>query len=94
MTGINWPAFLLVLAAALVTAVVAVSLFSVGVRLLAVPAPGTAPDAASFEPDDAGEDDPTTPASSRPVAATAGAVVAFALAAAVAGTGVVLLIHH
>ena len=93
MTAINWPAFLLVLVASLVSAVGAVSLFAVGVRLLAAPAPGTGLDAASFEPDDQGEDDPTTPTGSRPVAATAGAVLAFAVAAAVAIVGVVLIIH-
>jgi len=93
MTAINWPAFLLVLVASLVSAVGAVSLFAVGVRLLAAPAPGTALESASFEPDDQGEDDPTTPAASRPVAATAGAVVSFAVAAAVAIVGVVLIIH-
>lgn len=93
MTAINWLAFLGVLVTSLVSAVAAVSLFAVGVRLLATPAPGTALDAASFEPDDQGEDDPTTPSGSRPVAATAGAVVAFAVAAAVAIVGVVLIIH-
>jgi hypothetical protein len=93
MTGINWPAFLLVLVVALGAAVVAVCLFSVGVRLLAVPAPGTGLDAATFEPDDQGEDDPTTPTNSRPLGATAGAVAAFVLAGAVAVTGVALIIH-
>ena len=93
MTAINWTAFLLVLVASLVSAVGAVSLFAVGVRLLAAPAPGTAPDGASFEPDDQGEDDPTTPTGSRPLAATVGAVVAFAVGAAVAVVGVVLIIH-
>lgn len=93
MTAIDWPAFLLVLVASLVTAVAAVSLFAVGVRLLAAPAPGTGLDGASFEPDDQGEDDPTTPSGTRPVAATAGAVVAFAIAGAVAVVGVVLIIH-
>jgi hypothetical protein len=93
MTAIDWPAFVLVLVAALVAAVVAVSLFAVGVRLLAAPAPGTGPDAASFEPDDQGEDDPTTPTASRPAAATAGAVAGFVLAGAVALSGVLLIVH-
>jgi hypothetical protein len=93
MTGINWPAFLLVLVVALGAAVLGVTLFAVGVRLLAVPAPGTAPDAATFEPDDPGEDDPTTPTRSRPIGATAGAIVAFVIASSVAVTGVLLIIH-
>ena len=93
MTAIDWPAFLLVLLVSLVAAVAAVALFAVGVRLLAAPAPGTGLDGASFEPDDQGEDDPTTPTGSRPLGATVGAVVAFAVAAAVAVVGVVLIIH-
>lgn len=93
MTAIDWPAFLLVLVASLVSAVAAVSLFAVGVRLLAAPASGTRPAASSFEPDDQGEDDPTTPSETRPIGATVGAVLAFAVAAAVAVVGVVLIIH-
>ena len=91
MTAIDWPAFLLVLVASLVSAVAAVSLFAVGVRLLA--APGTGGAAASFEPDDQGEDDPTTPSDTRPIGATVGAIAAFAVAGAVAVVGVVLIIH-
>ena len=93
MTAINWGAFLLVLVTSLVSAVAAVSLFAVGVRLLAAPASGAGSAAASFEPDDQGEDDPTTPTDTRPVAATVGAVLAFAVAAAVAIVGVVLIVH-
>lgn len=90
MTAIDWPAFLLVLVSALVTALVTVSLFAVGVRLLATPAPGIAVGDAEG---DEGEDDPTTPASTRPRSATTGAVVAFVLAAGVAVVGVVLIVH-
>ncbi|RIX27726.1 hypothetical protein [Amnibacterium setariae] len=90
MTAIDWPAFLLVLVTALVSALVTVSLFAVGVRLLATPAPGIA--VGDADGDD-GEDDPTTPASTRPPSATAGAVVAFVVAAAVAVLGVALIIH-
>ena len=92
MTGIDWPAFLLVLLASLVSAVVATALFAVGVRLLATPAPGASLDGVESEPDDSGEDDPTTPIATRPRVATVGAVVAFVLAAAVAVTGVVLIV--
>lgn len=93
MTAINWGAFLLVLVTSLVSAVAAVSLFAVGVRLLAAPASGTGRAAASFEPDDQGEDDPTTPTATRPVGATVGAIAAFAVAALVALIGVILIVH-
>ena len=39
------------------------------------------------------QDDPTTPADTRPIGATVGAVAAFAVAGAVAIIGVVLIIH-
>ena len=93
MTAIDWPGYLLVLVCALVGAGLAVSLFAVGVRLLAVPAPGATLDDAETGPDDPGEDDPTTPIATRPRAATTGAVVVFVLAGAVALTGVVLIVH-
>jgi hypothetical protein len=93
MTAIDWPAFLLVLLVALGSAVITVSLFAVGVRLLATPAPGTGLEGAEPEPDDQGEDDPTTPIAARPVGATIGAIVFFALGAGVALTGVILIVH-
>jgi hypothetical protein len=91
MTAIDWPAFALVLLSSLAAAVVTVSLFAVGVRLLATPAPGTVLDGEP-EAEDQGEDDPTTQ-TGRPASATVGAVVVFALATAVALLGVVLIIH-
>ena len=91
MTAVDWPAFALVLVTALVAATATVSLFAVGVRLLATPAPGSVVDAEP-EADDGGEDDPTTPAASRPVGATVGAIAVFAVAAAIAFTGVVLIV--
>ena len=92
MTAIDWPAFALVLISSLVTAVVAVSLFSVGVRLLATPVSPAAVDPDLADVDDEGEDDPIAPTGSRPRAATAGAVIAITLAALVALAGVVVII--
>lgn len=91
MTAIDWPAFLLVIVSAFVGAVAMVSLFAVGVRLLATPAPGALA-AAEPDPDDRNEDDPTTPSDARPRIATAGALLAFVLAAGVAALGVVLIV--
>lgn len=91
MTAIDWPAFGLVLVTSLVSAVVTVALFATGVRLLATPSPDAL--AGEPEPDDQGEDDPTTPTDARPIAATIGAIVLFVLAAGVAATGVVLIVH-
>jgi hypothetical protein len=93
MSPINWGAFVLVLVVSLVSAVGAVSLFAVGVRLLATPGPGSSADGAETGPDDPGEDDPTTPTDARPRIATVGAGFAFLLAAAVAVYGVVLSVH-
>lgn len=93
MTGISWGAFLMVLLVSLVSAVGAVALFAVGVRLLATPGPGSSSDGAETGPDDPGEDDPTTPTATRPRIATAGAGIAFLLAAAVAVYGVVLIVR-
>ncbi|WP_375389819.1 hypothetical protein [uncultured Amnibacterium sp.] len=93
MTAIDWPAFALVLLSSLVAAVGSVSLFSVGVRLLATPATPSAVDPDLADVDDDGEDDPIAPTGARPRAATAGAAVAIALAALVALGGVVLIIH-
>jgi hypothetical protein len=91
MTAIDWPSFLVVLAAALVSAVVTVALFSVGVRLLAVPGRNVSP--AQVDEVD-GEDDPATPTRSRPTGATVGAVLVFAAGSAVAIGGVAMIVQH
>ena len=92
MTSIEWPAFALVLVGSLAVALVTVSLFAVGGRLLAAPPAEAvvAPDEADVN--DEGEDDPITPPATRPVGASIGAFVAFALATLVAIAGVVLIV--
>lgn len=93
MTAIDWPAFALVLLSSLAASVATVSLFSLGVRLLATPVSPAAVDPDLADVDDEGEDDPIAPTGSRPRAATAGAAAAITLAALVAVAGVVLIVH-
>lgn len=78
---INWTAFLVVLVTSLIGAGTIVTLFSIGVRLLAAPSRKTVPDAARTQaPDeDADESGRVTTYSRRPPSATAGAYVCFGL---------------
>lgn len=78
---INWTSFLIVLVSSLIGAGIIVTLFSVGVRLLAAPSRQTVPDGGRNQaPDeDADESGRVTTYSRRPPSATAGAYVCFGL---------------
>ena len=54
---INWMAFLIVFATALVASAIVVSLYSLGIRFLATPAPKVRGADGSFEPDGPSRDD-------------------------------------
>lgn len=54
---IDWMAFLIVFGTSLVSAAVVVSLFSLGIRFLATPAPKVAHADGSFEPNGPSRDD-------------------------------------
>ncbi|GAB3570129.1 hypothetical protein [Spelaeicoccus albus] len=86
---INWTAFLVVLVTSLIGAGVIVTLFSIGVRLLATPS--QKPDAARQQaPDeDADESGRVTTYARRPPAATVGAYVCFGLC----GVGVLFAVY-
>lgn len=54
---INWMAFLIVFATSLLSAAVVVSLYALGIRFLATPAPRATLADGSFEPDGPSRDD-------------------------------------
>jgi hypothetical protein len=85
---INWLAFLLVFASAVVSAAVIVALFATGIRLFATPPTGAAAIGAARDEEMDDVEDATRPAS-----ATVLGIVCFVLAGAGALAGVVLIIH-
>lgn len=88
---INWTAFLIVLVTSLIGAGAIVTLFSIGVRLLAAPSREPKPEVARGQApdDDADESGRVTTYSRRPPAATFGAYVCFALC----GIGVLYAVY-
>jgi len=91
---IDWSAFLVVFAAALVSACALVALYSLGLRFLATPPPKVAAEDGSFEPDAPSRDDEDDDVDDlgRPRWATAAAYSCFALSALGALFGIYLII--
>lgn len=91
---IDWMAFLIVFGASLVAAAVVVTLYSLGIRFLATPAPKVRRADGSFEPDGPSRDDEDDDVDDlgRPRWATVAAYVCFALSAACVLLGIYLIV--
>lgn len=91
---IDWVAFLIVFAAALVSACVVVALYSLGIRFLATPAPPARREDGSFEPDGPSRDDEDDDVDDlgRPRWATVAANLCFGLSALCVLAGIYLIV--
>lgn len=91
---IDWGAFLIVFASALVAACVLVALYSLGIRFLATPPPKALREDGSFEPDEPERDDEDDDVDDlgRPRWATAAAYACFALSALGVLYGIYLIV--
>ncbi|QAB16858.1 hypothetical protein Leucomu_01920 [Leucobacter muris] len=92
--NIDWMAFLIVFASALLAAVFVVALYSLGIRFLATPAPRAPRADGSFEPDGPSRDDEDDDVDDlgRPRWATVAANACFALSALAVLVGIFLII--
>lgn len=91
---IDWIAFLIVFAAALVSAALVVTLYSLGIRFLATPPPKILRADGTFEPDGPSRDDEDDDVDDlgRPRWATVSAYTCFALSAFCVLVGIFLII--
>ena len=91
---IDWMAFLIVFVTALASAATVVTLFSLGIRFLAMPAPKVRRADGSFEPDGPSRDDEDDDVDDlgRPRWATVAANVCFALCIACVLVGIYLIV--
>lgn len=91
---IEWMAFVAVFGASLLTAVGVVTLYSLGIRFLAVPAPKVMYEDGTFEPDGPSRDDENDDVddNGRPLWASAAATVCFAFSIAAVLLGIYLIV--
>lgn len=91
---IDWLAFLIVFGTALVAAAVVVSLYSLGIRFLATPAPKALREDGSFEPDGPSRDDEDDDVDDlgRPRWATVAANICFGLCVVCVLIGIYLIV--
>jgi len=91
---IDWGAFVVVFASALVSAAALVSLYSLGIRFLATPPPKVRREDGSFEPDAPSRDDEDDDVDDldRPRWATAAAYTCFALCVVGVLVGIYLIV--
>lgn len=91
---INWMAFLIVFATALVASAIVVSLYSLGIRFLATPAPKVRQADGSFEPDGPSRDDEDDDVDDlgRPLWATIAANICFGLSVICVLIGIYLIV--
>ncbi len=91
---IDWMAFVTVFVASLVAAVFVVSLYSLGIRFLALPAPRVRREDGTFEPDgpDRDDEDDDIEAIGRPRWATIAANICFGLSAIAVLVGIYLIV--
>lgn len=91
---IDWLAFLIVFATSLVSAAAVVTLYSLGIRFLAMPAPKTQRADGSFEPDGPSRDDEDDDVDDlgRPRWATVAANVCFGLSIVCVLVGIYLIV--
>ncbi|WP_336660619.1 hypothetical protein [Leucobacter sp. USHLN153] len=91
---IDWTAFLIVFGAAMLSAVFVVSLYSLGLRFLATPAPRARRADGSLEPDGPSRDDEDDDVEGlgRPRAASIAAYVCFGLSGLAVLVGIFLII--
>lgn len=91
---IDWIAFLIVFVTALASAAIVVTLFSLGIRFLATPAPKMRRADGSFEPDGPSRDDEDddVDALGRPRWATVAANACFALCVVCVLVGIYLIV--
>jgi len=91
---IDWFAFLIVFATSLAAAAVVVTLYSLGIRFLATPAPKTPKADGSFEPDGPSRDDEDDDVDDlgRPRSATIAAYICFGLCVVAVLVGIYLIV--
>ena len=91
---IDWLAFVIVFASSIIAAGIVVSLYSLGIRFLATPAPKVRRADGSFEPDGPSRDDEDDDVDDlgRPRWATISAYTCFALSAACVLFGIYLIV--
>ena len=91
---IDWVAFLIVFATSLVAAATVVSLYSLGIRFLATPAPKVRRADGSFEPDGPSRDDEDDDVDDlgRPLWATIAANICFGLSIVCVLIGIYLIV--
>ena len=91
---INWMAFLIVFATALASSAVVVTLYSLGIRFLATPAPKARRADGSFEPDGPSRDDEDDDVDDlgRPLWATVAANICFGLSVICVLVGIYLIV--
>lgn len=91
---INWMAFLIVFATALAASAIVVSLYSLGIRFLATPAPKVRQADGSFEPDGPSRDDEDDDVDDlgRPLWATIAANICFGLSVICVLIGIYLIV--
>lgn len=91
---IDWMAFVIVFIAALVSAAVVVTLYSLGIRFLATPAPKIQRADGSIEPDGPSRDDEDDDVDDlgRPRWASVAAYVCFGLSIVCVGVGIYLIV--
>lgn len=92
--NIDWMAFVIVFVSALFAAAVVVSLYSLGIRFLATPAPKARREDGTFEPDGPSRDDEDDDVDDldRPRWATIAANMCFVLSAACVLFGIYLIV--
>ncbi|MCA0380356.1 MAG: hypothetical protein LCH36_13155 [Actinobacteria bacterium] len=91
---INWMAFLIVFATALASSAVVVTLYSLGIRFLATPAPKARRADGSFEPDGPSRDDEDDDVDDlgRPLWATVAANICFGFSVICVLVGIYLIV--
>ncbi|WP_449277703.1 hypothetical protein [Leucobacter sp. GX24907] len=92
--SIDWMAFVIVFVTSIIAAGVVVSLYSLGIRFLAVPAPAVPREDGTFEPNGPSRDDEDDDVddAGRPVWATVAANVCFGLSAICVLVGIYLIV--
>lgn len=92
--SIDWMAFVIVFATSLAAASIVVSLYSLGIRFLAIPAPAVPREDGSFEPNGPSRDDEDDDVDDvgRPRWATVAANICFGLSAACVLVGIYLIV--
>lgn len=91
---IDWMAFVVVFLASILSAGGVVALYSLGIRFLATPPPKVAREDGTFEPDGPARDDEDDDLEEvrRPIWATIGAYICFALSAVCVVIGILLIV--